>query len=114
MRPCGAVERLGTTAEKNLMISIQPRQVLRGVSPHRTVGHGLCTPSLTLGKCKTRYLQLWANFLKVSQEIEMRGLTNNNLEYKGTDHSVYWRFSVFLRFTNIFKRPPIESYETLC
>lgn len=65
-------------------------------------------------KMQNTYLQLWTNFLKVSQEVKMRGLTNSNLEYKGTDHSVYWRSSVFLRFMNIFKRSPIESHETFC
>lgn len=67
VRPCGAVEGLGITAEANL---------------------------------------------KVSLEIKTRGLTNSNLECKGINHNVYLRFSVFLRFTNIFKDLP--SRKTLC
>lgn len=113
MRPCGAVEELGTIAEANLMISTQQGRHSAGYPPQACRSWALHSLPNSR-KVQNMYIQLWANFLKVSQEIKMRSLTNSNLERKETDHNVYWRFSVFLRFTNIFKRSSIESHETLC
>lgn len=97
VRPRGAVEELGTTADLSTAKSGAPRDV----TPC-PVGHGLCIPSLILGKCKTHTFIFGLFSESFSANENERPHKEQFGNVSELTICLLSRSSVFLRFTDIF------------